>query len=86
MTTIIRLARPGDIPALIDLAAETFLDSFGDYHTPKNCQAFIDQAHNKDVYEVAIKSGSQYLLLPRMIMNLWLIYMPSQPHCRFRRS
>jgi len=44
MTTIIRHVRPGDIPALIDLASETFLDSFGDYHTPENCEAFIAQS------------------------------------------
>lgn len=63
MTTIIRHVRPGDISALIDLASETFLDSFGNYHTPENCDAFIAQSHNAEVYEKAIVDPLQLLLL-----------------------
>lgn len=62
MTPIIRNIRPGDIPALIDLAAETFLDSFSAYHTPENCQAFIAASHNVEVYSAAIKDWNQLLL------------------------
>jgi len=63
MSTIIRLARPEDIPALIDLAAETFIDNFGDYHTPENCKAFIARSHNSAVYNAAIISESDFLLV-----------------------
>jgi len=63
MSAIIRLVRPEDIPALIDLAAETFLDSFGHYHTVENCQAFIAQSHNVDLYNAAIIDRSEYLLV-----------------------
>ena len=63
MATTIRLARPGDIPALIDLASETFIDSFGDYHTPENCQAFIAQSHNENIYRAAITNDDEYVLI-----------------------
>jgi len=63
MSAIIRLARPGDISALIDLASETFIDSFGDYHSLENCQAFIAQSHNEDIYRAAITNSDQYVLV-----------------------
>jgi len=63
MTPLIRNVRPEDIPALIDLAAATFLDSFGDYHTPENCNAFIAKTHNADVYQHAIIAPSKLLLV-----------------------
>ena len=63
MTSDIRHVRPGDIPALIDLATQTFLDSFGGYHTDENCQAFIAQSHNEAVYHAAIKDPAQLLLV-----------------------
>ena len=63
MSAIIRLARPEDIPALIDLASETFIDSFGNYHTPENCQAFIAQSHNENIYRAAITNDDQYVLV-----------------------
>jgi len=62
MTTI-RRVRPEDIPALIHLASETFLDSFGDYHTLENCKAFIAQSHNTNVYHGAISDPTEYLLV-----------------------
>ena len=63
MSTTIRLARPEDIPALIDLASETFIDSFGDYHTSENCQVFIAQSHNENIYRAAITNDDEYVLL-----------------------
>ena len=63
MSAVIRLARSGDIPALIDLAAETFLDRFGHYHSPENCQAFIAQSHNVELYQAAITKPDEYLLV-----------------------
>jgi len=63
MTLRIRNVRPEDIPALIDLAAKTFLDSFGDYHTLENCKAFIAQSHNTDIYKAAITDPLEHLLV-----------------------
>lgn len=63
MTHVIRNARPGDIPALIALASETFLDSFGDYHTPENCDAFIAASHNAEIYNAAIENEAACLLV-----------------------
>jgi len=78
MSPNIRLARPGDIPALIDLAAETFLDSFGDYHTSENCQLFIKASHNAKVYGAAIKSQAEYVLIAEDKSEL-IAYLYSKP-------
>ena len=63
MTARIRNVRPGDIPALIDLAAETFLDSFGDYHTAENCRVFIAKSHNDAIYQAALNDPAQLVLV-----------------------
>jgi len=78
MSVIIRNARPGDIPALIDLAVETFLDSFGDYHTPENCRTFIKESHNRDVYSKAIIDSAQFLLIAENEGKL-LSYLYAKP-------
>lgn len=62
MTSKIRNVRPGDISALIDLAAETFLDNFGTYHIVENCQAFINESHNVEVYSATIRNRDELLL------------------------
>ncbi len=63
MAISIRPLRPDDIPALIDLASETFYDSFGDYHTSENCEIFIRQVHNEVVYTAALNDPKQLVLL-----------------------
>ena len=78
MSALIRLARPGDIPALIDLAAETFLDSFGDYHTPENCQSFINQSHNAQIYNAAILNQDEYLLVAQN-KGMLVAYLYAKP-------
>lgn len=78
MTSNIRHVRPGDISALIDLAAETFLDSFGNYHTPENCKAFITQSHNEAVYHAAISDPS-HLLLVAEHKGLFQSYLYAKP-------
>ncbi|WP_051279846.1 GNAT family N-acetyltransferase [Hellea balneolensis] len=78
MTLIIRNVRPGDIPALIDLAAETFIDSFGNYHTPENCKAFIAQSHNERVYHAAIADPAKLLMVAERHNEL-LSYLYAKP-------
>lgn len=78
MTLIIRKVRPGDIPALIDLAAQTFLDSFGDYHTAENCRAFIAQSHNSEIYNAALSDPSKHLLVAEYNGQL-LAYLYAKP-------
>lgn len=78
MTLTIRDVRPGDIPALIDLAAQTFLDSFGDYHTVENCEAFIAQSHTADIYNAAMKDPSEHLLVAEDDSQL-LAYLYAKP-------
>ena len=78
MSAIIRLARPEDIPALIDLASETFIDSFGNYHTPENCQAFIAQSHNENIYRAAITNDDQYVLVAQGESGL-VAYLYAKP-------
>jgi len=78
MTTRIRNVRPEDIPALIDLASETFLDSFGDYHTAENCKAFIAQSHKMDIYQAAIINPSEQLLVAEKDGKL-LAYLYAKP-------
>lgn len=78
MTVIIRNVRPEDIPALIALATDTFLDSFGDYHTPENCRAFITQSHNAEIYSAALLDPSQYLLVAEKNDQL-LAYLYAKP-------
>ncbi|MEP3889996.1 MAG: GNAT family N-acetyltransferase [Hellea sp.] len=78
MTVTIRNVRPGDIPALIDLATETFLDSFGDYHTAENCRAFIAQSHTTEIYRRAIIDPAQYLLAAEKEGQL-LAYLYAKP-------
>ena len=78
MTLTIRNVRPGDIPALIDLATETFLDSFGDYHTAENCRAFIAQSHNKETYQAAMKDPAKLLLIAESGGQL-LAYLYAKP-------
>jgi len=78
MSAKIRLARPGDIPALIDLAAETFLDSFGHYHSTENCQAFITQSHNLEGYQAAILNEDEYLLVTEQAGDL-IAYLYAKP-------
>ena len=78
MSTLIRLARPGDIPALIDLAAETFIDSFGDYHSHENCQAFIAQSHNENIYRAAITNDDEYVLVAEEKRGL-VAYLYAKP-------
>ena len=78
MSAIIRLARPEDIPALIDLASETFIDSFGNYHTPENCQAFIAQSHNENIYRAAITNDDEYVLVAEEKREL-VAYLYAKP-------
>ena len=78
MSTTIRLTRPEDIPALIDLASETFIDSFGDYHTPENCQAFIAQSHNENIYRAAITNDDEYVLVAEEKRGL-VAYLYAKP-------
>ena len=78
MSTTIRLARPEDIPALIDLASETFIDSFGDYHTSENCQAFIAQSHNENIYRAAITNDDEYVLVAEEKREL-VAYLYAKP-------
>jgi len=63
MTVQIRKARPEDIPALITLATETFVDSFGHYHTPENCAKFVAQTHNAAIYNEAITNPKALVLI-----------------------
>lgn len=78
MTIIIRNVRPEDIPALIALATDTFLDSFGDYHTAENCHAFIAQSHNSEIYQSAILDASKHLLVAEQAGQL-LAYLYAKP-------
>ncbi len=77
-SSVIRHARPGDIPALIALASETFLDSFGDYHTPENCTAFIAASHNAEVYNAAIENETTCLLVAEEA-GVLVAYLYSKP-------
>ena len=78
MITVIRNVRPEDIPALIALATDTFLDSFGDYHTAENCRAFIAQSHNTKIYRAAILDPSKHLLVAEKSGQL-LAYLYAKP-------
>lgn len=78
MAIVIRQVRPEDIPALIDLAEQTFLDSFGDYHTPENCRAFIAQSHNKEIYRAAINDTAQCLWVAAQD-NILQAYLYAKP-------
>ena len=61
-----------------DRASETFIDSFGDYHTSENCQAFIAQSHNENIYRAAITNDDEYVLVAEEKREL-VAYLYAKP-------
>ena len=52
--------------------------SFGDYHTPENCQAFIAQSHNENIYRAAITNDDEYVLVAEEKREL-VAYLYAKP-------
>ena len=50
MTTAIRRAVPADAPALAELGAQTFIETFGHLYALEDLQTFLDESHSEDAY------------------------------------
>ena len=50
MTTAIRRAVPADAPALAELGAQTFFETFGHLYAPEDLRAFLDESHSEHAY------------------------------------
>ena len=62
MTISIRRAIPADVPALAELGAHTFIETFGHLYTPEDLQAFLDESHTEAAYAKVLADGSPYAL------------------------
>ena len=51
---IIRRATAEDAPALAELGATTFIESFGQLYVPRDLQAFIEESHSVAAYAKAL--------------------------------
>ncbi len=54
MNTTIRRAAVDDAPALAELGAATFIESFGQLYGPADLQAFLDESHSVRAYGKAL--------------------------------
>lgn len=52
--TVIRRATPEDAPALAELGAVTFIESFGQLYAPADLQAFLEESHSVAAYAKAL--------------------------------
>ncbi len=50
MTFAIRRATPDDAPALAELGAATFVETFGHLYAPEDLRAFLDESHSEAAY------------------------------------
>ena len=50
MTTAIRRAVPADAPALAELGAQTFIETFGHLYALEDLQTFLDESHSEHAY------------------------------------
>lgn len=50
MTFAIRRATPDDAPALAELGATTFVETFGHLYRPEDLQSFLDESHSEAAY------------------------------------
>lgn len=51
---VIRRATPDDAPALAELGAATFIESFGQLYDPADLQAFLEESHSVSAYAKAL--------------------------------
>lgn len=49
MTTTIQNVTIDDLSTLRDLSIETYTDTFGEFNTPENLQAYIDDAYDPEI-------------------------------------
>ena len=50
MSFAIRRATPDDIPALAELGATTFVETFGHLYRPEDLQSFLEESHSEAAY------------------------------------
>lgn len=53
-STVIRRATPDDAPALAEVGAATFIESFGQLYGPADLQAFLEESHSVAAYAKAL--------------------------------
>ena len=59
--TVIRRATPEDAPALAELGATTFIESFGQLYAPADLQAFLEESHSLAAY-AQVLANPEYAL------------------------
>jgi diamine N-acetyltransferase len=59
----IRLAEPRDLDAVVELGRVTFAETFGHLYAPADLAAFLDDAHDPEVYAWAINDDRHALWL-----------------------
>lgn len=59
----LRTTLPADVPALQRIAIETQVDTFGEFNTPENMQAYLDEAYSLDNLRIELDEPGSHNLL-----------------------
>ncbi len=59
----LRTALPADVPALQRIAIETQVDTFGEFNTPENMKAYLDEAYTLDKLGQELDEPGSYNVL-----------------------